>query len=103
MAVIQKFIRLVGSKGSQEEVAIFDSGFTYSCIQSELAEKLEIVVPLPKPMDFGTAKEGETLTATERVSINSTWTATASLMSSCSSPACLNRPSSVQPHCRSGG
>ena len=30
MAVIQKPIRLVGSKGSQEEIAIFDSGSTYS-------------------------------------------------------------------------
>jgi hypothetical protein len=70
MAVIQKLIRLVGSKGGQEEVAIFDSGSTYSCIQPELAEKLEIIVPLPESMDFGTAKEGETLTATERVSLN---------------------------------
>jgi hypothetical protein len=70
MAIIQKPIRLVGSKGSQEEVAIFDSGSTYSCIQPELAEKLEIIVPLPEPMGFGTAKEGETLTATERVSLN---------------------------------
>lgn len=70
MAVIQKPIRLVGSKGSQEEVALFDSGATYSCIQPELARKLEITVPLPEPMDFGTAKGGETLSATERVSLN---------------------------------
>ena len=70
MAVIQKLIRLVGSKGSREEVAIFDSGSTYSCIHPELAEKLAIVEPLPEPMDFGTAKEGETLTATERVTLN---------------------------------
>ncbi|MFQ6015465.1 MAG: retropepsin-like aspartic protease [Anaerolineae bacterium] len=70
MAIIQKPIRLVGSKGSQEEVAIFDSGSTYSCIQPELAEKLAHVEPLPEPMDFGTAKEGETLSATERVTLN---------------------------------
>ena len=38
VAIIQKPIRLVGSKGSQEELAIFDSGSTYSCIQPELAE-----------------------------------------------------------------
>jgi len=70
MAVIQKLIRLVGSKGSQEEMAIFDSGSTYSCIRPELAEKLATIEPLPEPMDFGTAKEGETLTATERVILN---------------------------------
>ncbi len=78
MAIIQKLIRLVGSKGSREEVAIFDSGSTYSCIQPELAKKLVSIEPLPEPMDFGTAKacpersrrDGETLTATERVSLN---------------------------------
>ncbi|MFQ6058465.1 MAG: hypothetical protein ACE5MB_06280, partial [Anaerolineae bacterium] len=58
MAVIQKPIRLAGSKGSQEVVATFDSGSTYSCIQPELAKKLAGIEPLPEPMDFGTAKEG---------------------------------------------
>lgn len=70
MAVIQKRIRLAGSKGSREEVAIFDSGATYSCIQPELAAELGTVEPLPEPMDFGTAKEGEALTATQRVTLN---------------------------------
>lgn len=70
MAIIQKPIRLAGSKGSEEVVAIFDSGSTYSCIQPELAKKLEIVLPLPEPMDFSPAKEGEMVTATERVSLN---------------------------------
>ena len=70
MAVIQKLIRLVGSKGSQEVEAIFDSGSTYSCIHPELAAKLETVLSLPEPMEFGTAKEGEKLQAKERVSLN---------------------------------
>ncbi|MFQ6014980.1 MAG: retropepsin-like aspartic protease [Anaerolineae bacterium] len=70
MAIIQKLIRLVGSKGSREEVAIFDSGSTYSCIQPELAEKLEIIVPLPEPMDFGTAEEGRMLQAEAAVRLN---------------------------------
>ena len=70
MAVIQKRIRLAGSKGSQEVVAIFDSGATYSCIQLELAKMLGTVEPLPEPMDFSTAKDGETLTATERIVLN---------------------------------
>jgi hypothetical protein len=70
MAVIQKRIRLAGSKGSWEGVAVFDSGSTYSCIRPELARKLGTVEPLPEPMDFGTAKEGGTLTATERIALN---------------------------------
>jgi hypothetical protein len=43
LAAIQKRIRLAGSKGSREEVAIFDSDATYSCIQLELAEMLGTV------------------------------------------------------------
>jgi len=70
MAVIQKLIRLAGSKGSEEVAAIFDSGSTYSCIRPDLAKKLEIALPLPEPMDFSTAEEGQRLTATERVSLN---------------------------------
>ncbi len=70
MAVIQKNIRLVGSRGSSEEIALFDSGASYSCISPELARKLEVVIPLPEPMSFGTAKDGEQLIANERVSLN---------------------------------
>lgn len=65
-AVIQKLIRLAGSKGSEEVVAIYDSGSTYSCIWPDLAKKLEIVLPLPEPMDFSTAEEGQRFIATER-------------------------------------
>jgi hypothetical protein len=70
MAVIEKSIRLVGSKGAKEVKAIFDSGSTYSCIQPALAKRLGRPEPLPEPMDFDTAKEKERLTATERVSLN---------------------------------
>ncbi len=70
MAVIQKRIRLAGSKGSREEVAIFDSGATYSCIQPELAKMLGTVEPLPEPMDFSTAEEGRTLRAEQAVRLN---------------------------------
>ncbi|MBI4488990.1 MAG: retroviral-like aspartic protease [Deltaproteobacteria bacterium] len=70
MAVIQKTIRVVGSRGSQEVSALFDSGATYSCIRPELAQSLETIVPLPEPMDFSTAKDGERVTAKERVSLN---------------------------------
>ncbi|MDZ7289604.1 MAG: retropepsin-like domain-containing protein [candidate division KSB1 bacterium] len=70
MAVIQKKIQLAGSKAKKEVVALFDSGATYSCIEPQLAKELEHVTPLPEPMDFGTAKNGEKLTATERVGLN---------------------------------
>lgn len=70
MAVIEKQIKLRGSKGEAEVRAIFDSGSTYSCIKPELAQKLGVIELLPKLMDFGTAKEGESLRAHQRVSLN---------------------------------
>ncbi|MEW6041962.1 MAG: retropepsin-like aspartic protease [Elusimicrobiota bacterium] len=70
MAIIQKEIELAGSKGKIKEIALFDSGATYSCIRKELAEKLEIIVSLPEPIELGTAKEGEKLKANERISID---------------------------------
>lgn len=70
MAVIQKMVRLVGIKGEQTVPAIFDSGATYSCIQPELAGRLEVVLALPEPMEFDTAKEGQKASAAGRVSLN---------------------------------
>jgi len=70
MAIIQKMVRLVGIKGGQTVPAVFDSGATYSCIQPGLAQGLEVVLALPEPMDFDTAKEGEQLRAVEVVRLN---------------------------------
>lgn len=70
MAVIQKLIHLEGSKGQAESVALFDSGASYSCIQPAIAEKLGLVETLPRPMSFGTAKNGERLTATQTVRLD---------------------------------
>jgi len=70
MTVIQKRIRMVGSKGEEEVDAIFDSGSTYSCIRPELARKLAYIEALPEPMDFGTAEEGKRLRAFERCTLN---------------------------------
>jgi len=70
MAVIEKELRLAGSKGERKVKAIFDSGSTYSCIEPELADELARVEPLPEPMDFGTAEQERKLTARERVSLN---------------------------------
>jgi len=70
MAVIEKSIRLVGSKGAKEVSSLFDSGSTYSCILPESAGKLGTSEPLPEPMEFGTAKEKEKVTAKEAVRLN---------------------------------
>ena len=43
MAVIQKEIKLVGSKGKRNEVVLFDNGATYSCLEKSLAEELGIL------------------------------------------------------------
>jgi len=53
MAVIEKEIRLVGSKGEHELVGLFDSGATYSCLERDLAKELEILIPLPSPLSLG--------------------------------------------------
>lgn len=70
MAVIQKRIRLVGSKGAKKVIVLFDSGATYSCIRPDLARQLERSVTIPGAMTFRTAKKGEKLKAKERISIN---------------------------------
>lgn len=70
MAVIQKTIRLIGSKGSESVPTIFDSGSTYSVILPAWAHRLDTVTPLPEPKKFGTTKDGETLSATERVTLD---------------------------------
>jgi len=56
MAVIQKEIELEGARGKKKVIALFDSGATYSCIIPQLAQELEPVLPLPKPLEFETAR-----------------------------------------------
>jgi hypothetical protein len=70
MTVIQKEVRLVGSKGEVTLPIILDSGATYSCIRPGLAEKLGTIDALPEPMSFATAKKGEKVPAAGRVSLN---------------------------------
>ena len=70
MAVIIKEIKLKGSKGEAVKEALFDSGATYSCIHPALARRLELVTALPEPMEFRTAKQGEHVNASGRVSLN---------------------------------
>jgi hypothetical protein len=70
MAIIQKKLSLEGSKGKEEVIALFDTGSTYSCIKPELALKLGIIGKLPRGIELRTAKEGEVLVATQRISLD---------------------------------
>ena len=70
MAIIEEPIELRGSKGTRRVTALFDSGSTYSCIRPDIAREVEIVVPLPEAKTFGTAKDGETVTAAQRVGLD---------------------------------
>ncbi len=70
MAVIEKEIGLVGSKGEHELVGLFDSGATYSCIDRDLAKKLGPLDPLPVPLSLETAEAGRTMEVKERASLD---------------------------------
>lgn len=70
MAVIEKKIKLRGSKGEADVLAVFDLSATYSCIHPDLAKKLEIPLPLPEAKHFRTAEEKREITAEERVSLD---------------------------------
>ncbi|MDI6886013.1 MAG: retropepsin-like aspartic protease [archaeon] len=70
MAIIEKEVELVGSKGKEKVTGLFDSGATYSCIEKELAQQLEMIIPLPTPLPFETAKKGEKVEAEEAVRLD---------------------------------
>lgn len=70
MAIIEKEVEFVGSKGRKKEIGLFDSGDTYSCIKKVLAEKLGVVDILPEPIEFETAKEGEKAEAKEAMRLD---------------------------------
>ncbi|MGQ9625970.1 MAG: aspartyl protease family protein [Anaerolineae bacterium] len=68
--IIEKKIKLVGSKGECELIALFDSGATYSCIDRDLAATLGSLEPLPEPFLLETARKGAMLEVKERVVLN---------------------------------
>jgi hypothetical protein len=67
MAIIRKEIELVGTKSKRKEIALFDSGATYSCIRKEIAQELEIILPLTRPIRLITAQEKNYMEVKERV------------------------------------
>ncbi|MFQ6099864.1 MAG: retropepsin-like aspartic protease [Anaerolineae bacterium] len=70
MAIIEKEVRLVGSKGEKALTGLFDSGSTYSCIDRDLAQRLETPIPLPSPLSLETAEKGRVVKVKERVSLD---------------------------------
>lgn len=56
MGIISKRIKLVGPLDEYETIGMFDSGASYSFIQHDVAERLEIFRLLPQPMTFEMAK-----------------------------------------------
>lgn len=69
MSVIQKQIKLSGSKGEKKETALFDSGATYSYIEKRLAQKLGIVDRLPEKFEVGTAEKKRKAKFKEHISL----------------------------------
>src|SRR5574339_392703 len=59
-----------GSKNSKTLYALFDSGATYSCINEDRAEELEILIPLHTPMRLATASEHVFMEITQRVTLD---------------------------------
>ncbi len=57
MSLIHRPVFLAGSRGKRKVTALFDSGASYSCISRSIAEYLEYLVPLSKPMEFETAEK----------------------------------------------
>jgi len=61
MAVIEKEIKLLGTKGSKRVFALFDSGASYSCIEASFADELEPAIKLPIRLRLSTAKKKQFL------------------------------------------
>lgn len=70
MAIIQKEVELVGSKGREKVLGLFDSGATYSCIDAKLAGRLELVLTLPQALEFETAELGRKLQVSQAVRLD---------------------------------
>ena len=70
MAIIEKEIKLVGSKGEHELIGLFDRGVTYSWIDRDLAEKLGPLDSLPSPLSLDTAEAGRTVEVNQAVRLD---------------------------------
>ncbi len=72
MSVLEHEVTLVGSLGRARCRALFDSGASYSIVRRDIAERIAHLEPLPDPRDwvFETARPGDLIRATYRVSLD---------------------------------
>ena len=70
MGTIYYRVRLRGSRGEAEVDSLFDTGASMSFIKKSLAEKLEIILKLPDPIEFETAEKGRKIVAREVVRLD---------------------------------
>lgn len=70
MGVIINRIKLVGSKGEKKVDALFDSGASFSFINRELAERLDVVLSLPGSLEFETAENDRKMIVKEAVRLD---------------------------------
>ena len=63
-------LRFEGSKGEKILYALFDSGATYSVINEELVEELEVLIPLHTPMKMITASASTFMEIKYRVALD---------------------------------
>ena len=59
-----------GSKASKNLYALFDSGASYSCINEDRAEELEIFTSLHTPIRLATASEHVFMEITNRITLD---------------------------------
>lgn len=55
MSIIRIPLRFTGSKGERMVYALFDSGATYSCLNTTIANEIETPAKLFEPMEIATA------------------------------------------------
>ena len=68
--IIERELEFRGSKGRKNLLALFDSGATYSCINSSDVDGLANREPLPDPLDVETASDGNFIRIVDRVGLD---------------------------------
>jgi predicted aspartyl protease len=68
--IIRLPLRFEGSKGEKILYALFDSGATYSCINDEVVEDIEVLIPLHTPMKMITASASTFMEIKHRVALD---------------------------------
>jgi hypothetical protein len=69
MAIIERKVRLLGSRGEYEGLALFDSGASVSCIRPEIAVQMEQPQRLYVPLRIATAAEDSYMDVREFVTL----------------------------------